>query len=140
MGGEMKEEIFDKAEVYEPLADNRKNPLPERVTLEPYCPDRLNQGSQGSCVAWSSAYAARTILESKATGTNPNKNAFSPSYLYNQIALEGCQGSYIQYAMDKMQKEGLAKFEDFEYDESDCSRQPPGDLKTSAAQIKRGWI
>ncbi|MBP7476941.1 MAG: peptidase C1A papain [Chitinophagales bacterium] len=140
MGGEMKEEIFDKAEVYEPLADNRKNPLPERVTLEPYCPDRLNQGSQGSCVAWSSAYAARTILESKATGTNPNKNAFSPSYLYNQIALEGCQGSYIQYAMDKMQKEGLAKFEDFEYDESDCSRQPPGDLKMSAAQYKtRGF-
>ncbi|MFN6117641.1 MAG: hypothetical protein ACK46C_17445, partial [Flavobacteriales bacterium] len=58
--------LYDQAEVYEPLADNVKNPLPERITLEQYCPPRLNQGQQGSCVAWASAYAARTIVYNKA--------------------------------------------------------------------------
>lgn len=33
-GGVLDEKQFDKAEVFEPLADNAKNPLPERVSLE----------------------------------------------------------------------------------------------------------
>ena len=69
------------------------------VSLREYAPERLNQGRQGSCVGWSSAYAARTILHSRATGQDPNSVTFSPSYLYNQIALSGCQGAYINEAM-----------------------------------------
>ncbi|MBL7985256.1 MAG: hypothetical protein JNM91_09680, partial [Flavobacteriales bacterium] len=53
---------YDKAEVFEPLADNVKNPLPESVSLEAFAPPRLNQGQQGSCVAWAAAYAARSII------------------------------------------------------------------------------
>jgi hypothetical protein len=37
-GLKMDEKIYDEAEVFEPLADNIKNPLPERVSLEKYCP------------------------------------------------------------------------------------------------------
>ena len=67
-GLNMDEKVYDKAEVFEPLADNIKNPMPEKVSLEKYCPKRRNQGKQGSCVGWSSGYAARTILFSKSNG------------------------------------------------------------------------
>ncbi len=40
-GLEMDEKVYDEAEVFEPLADNIKNPLPESVSLEAYCPPRL---------------------------------------------------------------------------------------------------
>ncbi|MBK9758964.1 MAG: hypothetical protein IPO90_03060 [Flavobacteriales bacterium] len=88
---------YDKAEVFEPLADNVKNPLPERVSLEAFAPPRLNQGQQGSCVAWASAYAARSIVNNEVTKQKPTtESAFSPSYLYNQIELgNDCQGSYL---------------------------------------------
>jgi hypothetical protein len=116
---------FNKASVYEGLEDNAgKNPLPEAVSLLKYAPDRSNQGQQGSCVAWSCAYASQTILKAAATGEDPNQIKFSPSYLYNQIKLEGCQGSYIQRAMEAMQKNGGVPLSQYPYDEQDCEREP----------------
>ncbi len=135
-GGEMDKEIYEETEIYEALADNKKNPLPERVSLQKYCPTPKNQGRQGSCVAWASAYAARTILEAQRTGKDPNSIKFSPSYLYNQIALKGCQGSYVKYAMDNMYAKGAVNYNDFKYDENDCSRQPTGDLRSKAINYK----
>jgi len=67
-GLNMSQEMYDKSSIYEPLVTGYKNQLPSRVSLEEYCPPRLNQGSQGSCVGWSSSYAARTIQQSFATG------------------------------------------------------------------------
>ena len=124
-----------KAQVYEGLEDdNTKNPLPESVSLAAFAPSRLNQGKQGSCVAWSSAYAARTILEAASTRQNPNDIAFSPAFMYNNIALEDCQGSYIQKAMEFMQVNGAARMQDFRYDENDCSRQASGSIAQQAKQ------
>jgi hypothetical protein len=124
-GGILDPNEFKKADIYEPLAeDDSKNPLPEAVSLLKFAPNRLNQGQQGSCVAWSSAYGARTIVEASSTGQDPNNIAFSPSFLYNQIGLEGCQGSYIIRAMEFMQKYGALPLNEFEYSDQDCSRQP----------------
>ncbi|MEI9955042.1 MAG: hypothetical protein WDM90_01705 [Ferruginibacter sp.] len=62
-GGKLDPEQFKKASVYEGLSDDdAKNPLPERVSLLAYAPDRKDQGHQGSCVAWSSGYAARNYF------------------------------------------------------------------------------
>jgi hypothetical protein len=127
---------FDNVEVYEPLADNTKNPLPERVSLEKYAPRRMNQGAQGSCVGWGSSYSARTILEAIRTGKNPDAIAFSPSYLYNQIGLQGCQGAYLHEAMAVMKDKGLVPFSQFPYDEGDCSKQPTSSLKQLAQEYK----
>ena len=128
---------FKKASVYEGLEDdNGKNPLPESVSLANFAPQRLNQGQQGSCVAWSSAYAARTILESSSTRNDPNQVAFSPAFVYNNIALEGCQGSYIQKAMEFMQQQGAVSMEDFKYDDADCSRQASNTLLQKATANK----
>ena len=123
-GASLDPRVYQEAEIFEPLADNVKNPLPEKVSLLKYAPDRLNQGSQGSCVAWSSAYGARSILRARQTGENPDNAAFSPAFLYNQIGLEGCQGSYIIRAMENMQQVGAVPFNDFPYNENDCSTQP----------------
>lgn len=123
-GASFDEAKYAATDVFEPLADNIKNPLPEKVSLLKYAPKRLNQGKQGSCVGWASAYAARTILYSKETGRNPNQSAFSPAYLYNQIALDGCQGTYLPEAMKTMKSGGVAPFSLFSYDESSCSEQP----------------
>lgn len=134
-GAELDPQKFDETEVFESL-DDEVNLLPERVSLEAYCPPRLNQGQQGSCVAWSHAYAARSIMHALQTGEKPEDCTFSPSFLYNQISLEGCQGSYIPLAMEKMSEQGLVPFGDFPYDESDCSRKPGEQLKQKAAAYK----
>lgn len=116
---------FDKAAVYEGLEDDAgKNPLPEAVSLLRFAPERGNQGQQGSCVAWSCAYSAQTILTAAATGQNPNQIVFSPSYLYNQIRLEGCQGSYIQRAMEAMRRNGGVPLSAYPYNDQDCEREP----------------
>lgn len=134
-GGRLNPDSFRKASVYEGLEDdNTKNPLPEAVSLARFAPDRKNQGQQGSCVAWSSAYGARTIIESASTAQDPNAVAFSPSFLYNQIGLDGCQGSYLIKAMEFMTNKGSVPFNNFPYDENDCTRQPNRQLVDYAAQ------
>ncbi|UEG51309.1 C1 family peptidase [Ferruginibacter lapsinanis] len=136
-GGKLDPNEFKKASVYEGLEDdNTKNPLPERVSLERFAPDRKNQGKQGSCVAWSSGYAARTIIESSSKLQDPNSVAFSPAFLYNQIGLDGCQGSYIIKAMEFMTQKGAVPFDQFPYDENDCSRGASQNLWNFAAQNK----
>ena len=137
-GGELNKEVYEKTEIYEPLADNIKNPLPERVSLLEFAPRRRNQGQQGSCVAWASAYAARTILEARRTGKSPDQVAFSPSFMYNQISLDhnSCQGSYIKLAMDNMYNQGAVPFKDFAYDQKSCNKTPSGELKRKANAYK----
>ncbi len=135
-GASFDEKKYAATEIFEPLADNKKSPLPERVSLEKYAPDRLNQGQQGSCVAWASAYAARSIMETRANGQNPNNNTFSPAFLYNQIALENCQGSYLKNAMEVMHNKGLAPYKEMPYDENDCSSKPNNMALRSAEDYK----
>ena len=128
---------FNKASVYEGLEDDQgKNPLPEAVSLLRFAPQRGDQGQQGSCVAWSSAYAARTVLEAASTGVDPNQIRFSPSFMYNQIGLDDCQGSYIQRAMDQMSRQGALPLDQFPYDERDCTRQPNSSHVQQASQYK----
>lgn len=135
-GGEFDLQKYDATEVFEPLADNVKNPLPNSVSLLKYAPKRLNQGQQGSCVGWSSSYAARTILQARMTGENPNSVAFSPSFLYNQIALDGCQGTYLSEAMKTLQNVGDLPFSQFGYDETSCAKKPNSLEKNNASGYK----
>ncbi len=123
-GATLDETVYDKAEVFEPLAEGHGNTLPPAVSLEKYAPKRLHQGRQGSCVGWASSYAARTILYARQTGKNPNDVAFSPASLYNQIALEGCQGAYMKDAMEVMRTRGVLPFREFGYDDRSCANLP----------------
>jgi len=136
-GGILDPRQFDKSKVYESLSDDdTKNPLPESANLQRFAPAVGDQGKQGSCVAWSSAYGARTILESARTGSDPNALKFSPAFLYNQIGLDGCEGSYINRAMDFMSQRGSVPYEAFPYTDQDCSKQPDQQLLDQARQFK----
>jgi hypothetical protein len=135
LGGDLDPREFAKAKVYEGLEDDKtRNPLPEYVSLAKFAPPRQNQGRQGSCVAWSSSYGAHTILESASRGTNPEQTAFSPAYVYNQIGLDGCQGSYNIRAMEVLSKKGGVPYNSFPYTDEDCSNTPPSSLDAMAAQ------
>ncbi|MFY7653186.1 MAG: C1 family peptidase [Chitinophagaceae bacterium] len=134
-GSELNSKEFAKAKVYEPL-DEALNNLPEAVSLQKFAPTPLNQGLQGSCVGWSSAYAARTIIEAISSQKNPNDIAFSPSFLYNQIKLNGCNGSYLINAMDKMTSIGSVPLKAFGYTDKDCEREPGNDLFQLAENYK----
>jgi hypothetical protein len=140
-GGFLDPKQFEKANIYESLSDDdTKNPLPESANLQRFAPTPGNQGQQGSCVAWSSAYAARSIVESSQTGAAGEQIKFSPAFLYNQIGLEGCQGSYIIRAMEYMTKQGSVPYDDFQYTDQDCSRQPDQSLIRKANDYRmRGF-
>ena len=137
-GANFDPKLYDQAEVYEPLADNVKAPLPERISLEQFAPERLDQGQQGSCVAWASAYAARTIVQAKANGGDPDAQAFSPSYLYNQIKIDNsdCQGSYIFRAMEHMLDGGVLPFSRFGYTDQSCSKLPTEEERAQAGRFR----
>ena len=134
-GGILDPRQFEKANIYESLADDdTKNPLPESANLQKFAPAVGDQGQQGSCVAWSSAYGARTILEAVRTGEDPNNLRFSPSFLYNQIGENGCQGSYIIRAMEFMTKRGSVSYDKFPYNDQNCSQQPGQELRNEALE------
>ncbi len=132
---------YDSTEVYTPLDQTGQAvPLPERTSLEKFCPTRRNQEQQGSCVAWSAAYAARTILEAASTNADPNSFAFSPSYLYNQIHLPNCQGALLPDAMKTMMYKGSVPLRAFPYDPSTCDLLPNNQNHLLAANYKtRGF-
>ncbi len=127
---------YDATEIFEPLADNVKNPLPESISLEKYCPTPGNQGQQGSCVGWGNAYCARTLLEAERTGQDPDQIVFSPSFLYNQIGVQGCQGALIEDAMQVMTKVGSFPLAQFPYNDQDCSTEPSQSQKQAASQFR----
>jgi Papain family cysteine protease len=136
-GLEIKKEMYDSVPVFARLDTVAAKPvLPIQVSLEAFCPTRQNQGEQNSCVGWSIAYAARTIIEAKATGSDPNSVAFSPAFLFNQIRLFGCAGSYMPQAFRQVTDKGLVAFDEFPYSDADCDKQPTTEQLQRAERYK----
>lgn len=113
--------------------------MPKSYSLKQYCPTPQNQGSQGSCVGWASTYAARTMLYARRQGWNSSysitSNAFSPSYVYNQIKLgsDCSRGSFISSAMDLLKNQGAPKLADFPYI---CNKSATYSDKSKASSFK----
>lgn len=99
--------------------------LPGAVSLKQYAPEPGNQGEYGTCTAWSSAYAARTIAESIALNRLDRflttTNVFSPVFVYKSTFIfknrgnpTGYEGAVISWVLDFMKSEGPVKMQDFE--------------------------
>jgi hypothetical protein len=104
-----------------PLATRAYEGLPEMVSLKRYAPLPGDQTEYGTCVAWASAYAARTISESIALNRNSQtettRNVFSPVYIYRNIRPDDpeCQrGAQIHWALDLMKDSGAVRMLEIE--------------------------
>ncbi|MCI4668846.1 MAG: C1 family peptidase [Bacteroidia bacterium] len=141
LGAQFNEEKYLETEIFEPLAYGSSG-IPSSYSLLKYAPPRKNQGRQGSCVGWASAYAARSILYARETGKNPSQIPFSPSYLYNHIAIPNsqCQGSYLPDAMDFMKRVGAMPLSQFPYDPSSCQTRSSRNQQQVASNFRvRGY-
>jgi hypothetical protein len=95
--------------------------LPGMYSLKQFAPLPGDQTDYGTCVAWASAYAARTISESIALNrrnqTETTQNVFSPVYVYKNIRPDDpeCQqGTQISRALDMMRDTGAVKMLEIE--------------------------
>ena len=138
------DESYEKTQLKAPLLRSLYgSSLPTSVSLKKYTPIPKSQGMYRTCVGWSTAYAALTIIEArqnnwtdKATITN---NTFSPGFIYSLIKYSddnNCSyGSSINDALTTMKEMGTAKYNDLDIS---CPEYIPGDLfsKASGHKIK----
>ncbi|HEV3218252.1 MAG TPA: C1 family peptidase [Candidatus Acidoferrales bacterium] len=115
--------------------------LPPAVDLSASMPPVGDQGSQDSCVAWSTAYAARTYLERMELKGQWNvaipAAQFSPAFLYNQIARGNCSsGITVVSALNLLIAEGAATLTMMPYTDQSCAGQPSLQVAQMAAQFK----
>lgn len=94
--------------------------LPKAYSLKKYCPSPKSQGPHGTCTAWSTTYAARTICEAISNGW-ANKDsitteAFSPIFIYKQLNLQsGCiNGVSVAGALELLKSRGAPKLRSFD--------------------------
>ena len=113
--------------------------LPNSKDLSSWFPVPGDQGQQSSCVAWAVGYGLKSYQEAVENKKKPtsNNSVFSPSYIYNQIKLGGCEGgSYIKSALDILKSEGVPRLYDFPYDSNNCSSRPNKNIKDKASRYK----
>lgn len=110
--------------------------LPASKDLSAWFPAAGNQGNQTSCVAWAVCYGLKSYQEAVEKKRRPAEasQVYSPSYIYNQIKLQGCNtgGSYIHRALDLLKAEGVLTLQQFPYDPFSCNRIPDGSEKSRA--------
>ncbi|MDR0669669.1 MAG: C1 family peptidase [Treponema sp.] len=121
LGAILDEEAYNALPRKATLATRAYEDLPETFSLKQYAPQPGDQADYGTCVAWASAYGARTISESVALNrmniVETTRNAFSPVYVYRRIRPDdpGClQGAQISWALDLMRESGAVKMLDAE--------------------------
>jgi len=112
--------------------------VPKVCSLKKYAPSVKSQGGYGMCTAWSSTYAARTIVEAAANGWTDraviDREAFSPNFTY-RLATDGdteCEkGAAVSRALKAMKDIGAVKMSDLRYT---CLQSVPFGLLPSAAE------
>jgi len=120
-GAILDEDAYNKLPRKATLATRSYEGLPKSFSLKQYSPIPGDQSDYGTCVAWASAYAARTISESVALNrrnqTETTQNVFSPVYVYRTINPNDpeCQrGSEIYTALDLLRDSGAVRMLDIE--------------------------
>ena len=106
---------YEQTEAKPLLLARSYSSLPRSVSLKQYSPIPGNQGNFGTCTAWSTAFAARTISESfslkRTDRTATSSEVFSPAHIYKNISNDPeCQrGTSIYAALALMKNEGAVK-------------------------------
>lgn len=138
--------IPEKPEVYAAMPQTKRYRahLPHTVDISANFPVPGRQGNQSSCVAWATAYAARSYLEIRKQGweVNDPSHLFSPAFIYNQINSGRCdRGTSISEALNLLQKTGVVPLSEFPYDQKDCSKSPAPQTVALAGNFRiKDWL
>ncbi|MDM8563673.1 C1 family peptidase, partial [Candidatus Marithioploca araucensis] len=99
---------------------------PSSVDLSSQFPTPGNQGKQGSCVAWSIAYAIKTYQEGieENWSLDSQDHLFSPAFVYNQVISGANQGLKVSDVLDWVVTNGISTWATMPYDENDSTSQP----------------
>ncbi len=93
------------------------------LTENQYFPPIGNQGSQGSCASWSTAYYANTYLQAKTYGWDASSgdedHLMSPSWVYNKINGGSDGGSNLVDPMNLVVSLGNSDLQKMSYDDTD---------------------
>lgn len=133
--------LYDQAPLAAPLVRGDYMDMPSRVSFRKYAPIPQNQGAYGTCVGWSTAYAARTILMAKQQGwTNQvliTENAFSPFFIYEKAkSIDDiyCQeGTSLYNALEIIKDIGVVRLSEFR---NQCGQPISSDLQRKAFQFR----
>ncbi len=102
--------------------------LPVAVDLSAYMPPVGDQGQQGSCVGWATAYAARAYYAEQVEhrDTSLAANQPSPAFIFDVIHQgdESCDGGAMIPDAMKVLEQGAYSLADFPYDDTSCKRPP----------------
>lgn len=99
--------------------------LPSYFDLSYYFPNVGNQGSQGSCVAFATGYAALTYKKAFEVNRHgslyyfeDDNNVFSPSFIYNQIHVLNTSdggGAFFEDAFNLLREQGCVSLAEMPY-------------------------
>ena len=112
--------------------------LPARADLSDFFPQAGNQGSQGSCTAWATAYGLRSFF-ANVMSQKIRATALSPSFVYNQLKTDpqDCtEPLRISDALKFLQKRGTVPIDDFPYREASCTERPSQAIQTVAGEFR----
>jgi C1A family cysteine protease len=116
-------------------------PLSVNITSPPVG----NQGGEGSCVAWGTTYAGRSIdwyITYGNTSYSYATNIFSPEYVYNQIKVTAnCgSGAYVIDGLKLLASQGVCTWASMPYTDVSCSTMPNAAQKAEGANyIISNW-
>lgn len=126
----------------------RYRSLSSSADLSELMPPVGNQGRQGSCVAWSIAYALKSYQEyverkdkikwkyKTSDSTVDYDHVFSPAFIYNQINGGRDDGSSPYEALRLVVAKGVAPWNAMPYKEADYKTQPSDDAFKAASKFK----
>ena len=99
-----------------------------------------DQGGEGSCVAFGTAYDARSIFwqAGHPAAWSYSVNIFSPEYVYNQIKVRrSCaSGAYVTTGLNLLQSQGVCRWSLMPYTDVSCTTKPNTTQKADAANYK----
>ncbi len=118
--------------------DDLLKTLPTSVALN--TPVVRNQGGEGSCVAWGTTYAARSITKFATANGNlwtNTSNILSPEFVYNQIKVSTCaSGAYVTSGLNLLRDKGACTWSSMPYTDVECSTQPNASQLAEATNYK----
>jgi hypothetical protein len=135
----LKSEDWSKVTWIKPYTSMAKiSSLPSSVDLSSGMPAVGDQGSLGSCVAWSVGYYAKTFEEKRERSWDVSQNThiFSPTFLYTGIDKGVDSGATLSDAAAFLVKRGCAPVSDCAISSSNYSTLPSEAAYTSAMNYR----